>query len=211
MCRQLFIADNFVLATGKYLLPPPSSHDSDGTTAQDDSESTAPAVPFEISKTLLTTLAQLIPPGGPTDTRRLGLVLVRTVSRVLPDVVRPHLTLLAPPIFASVRDPVIPVKLAAEAAFVSLFGVADEESKIFDKWLAGLQDGEEGGVTATMKRSMTDYFKRVVLRLGALVRERREAEGGRGGLGLSGDEIEDEKEIWSVGRIDVGEGVFGGD
>lgn len=108
--------------------------------------------------------------------------------------VRPHLTFLAPPVFSSVRDPVIPVKLAAEAAFVALFDIAEEEGRVFDKFI------QSGVVEGGMKRSMQDYFKRVALRLGAQVRERREAEGGAGALGLSQDEIEDEKELWSVGK-----------
>lgn len=58
------------------------------------------------------------------------------------------------------------------------------------------------------KRSMSDYFKRVALRLGGQARERKEAEGGAGGLGLSMDEVDDEKEIWSVGKVDLGDGVF---
>jgi hypothetical protein len=128
--------------------------------------------------------------------------------------VRPHLGLLAPPVFASVRDPVIPVKLAAEAAFVQLFAVADEEGKVFDKWIAAAGANGSGGsggadLLANTKRSMGDYFKRVGLRLGAQVRERREAEGGGGGLGLANDEVEDEKEIWSVGKMETGADVFG--
>ena len=55
---------------------------------------------------------------------------------------------------------------------------------------------------------MQDYVKRVALRLGAQARERREAEGGQGGLGLSSDEVEDEREVWSVGRVDLGETSF---
>jgi hypothetical protein len=120
------------------------------------------------------------------------------------DMVRPHIPLLATPIFASVRDPVIPVKLSAEAAFVELFDVAEEESRIFDKFLAG--PGSE--LPPNTKRSMGDYFKRVALRLGNQARERKEAEGGQGGLGLSNDEQEDEREIWSVGRAEVGDDVF---
>jgi len=120
---------------------------------------------------------------------------------------RPHLPILAPPVFASVRDTVIPVKLAAEAAFVSLFDIADEEGRLFDKFMAG----PGADLPPNTKRSMTDYFKRVALRLGAQVRERREAEGGAGGLGLSNDDIEDEREIWSVGKLDVGADVFGKD
>jgi hypothetical protein len=117
--------------------------------------------------------------------------------------VRPHLSLLAPPVFASVRDMVIPVKLGAEAAFVQLFAVADEESKVFDKWLTAASD-----LQPNTKRSMQDYFKRVALRLGAQVRERREAEGGEGSLGLSNDEAEDEKEIMSVGNMNADSGLF---
>ncbi len=118
------------------------------------------------------------------------------------ELVRPHLALLAAPVFASVRDPVIPVKLAAEAAFMALFNVVEDESKVFDKYIAS-QD-----LPPNQKRGMQDYFKRVALRLGNTARERREAEGGQGGLGLSNDEVDDEKEIWSVGRVDLGDGVF---
>lgn len=124
------------------------------------------------------------------------------MSRVRVDTVRPHLQILAPPVFASVRDTVIPVKLAAEAAFVSLFNVADEENKIFDKFIEGAD------LPPNTKRSMQDYFKRVALRLGAQARERREAEGGQGSLGLSNDEVEDEKELWSVGKMEGGDDIF---
>lgn len=109
------------------------------------------------------------------------------------------MSLLAPPIFASVRDPVIPVKLSAEAAFIELFSVADEEGRIFDKYMAG--PGND--LPPNVKRSMGDYFKRVAMRLGVQARERREAEGGQGSLGLSNDEIEDEREIWSVGKVEI--------
>lgn len=109
--------------------------------------------------------------------------------------------------FASVRDPVIPVKLAAEAAFIELFSVVDEEGKIFEKYIGGAG----ADLPANTKRSMQDYFKRVAVRLGSQARERREAEGGQGGLGLSNDEVEDEKEIWSVGAVEIGGGVFSQD
>ncbi|KAM7223050.1 translational activator GCN1 [Rhypophila decipiens] len=180
--KNPFIADNFIMATGKYLL------------------SDAPKG-FETTKSIFATIATLIPPGQALDSRRLALVLVRTMARNSPDMVRPHLNLLAPPVFACVRDMVIPVKLAAEAVFVQLFAVADEESKVFDKWIA------QADLPPNTKRSMQDYFKRVALRLGGQVRERREAEGGAGGLGLSNDEVEDEKEIMAVGKVDDG-GVF---
>ncbi|RYP67071.1 hypothetical protein DL769_005859 [Monosporascus sp. CRB-8-3] len=184
--KNLFVADNSILATGKYLL-------------SDSPKS------FESTKPLFSTLASIISPGNPSDSRRLSLVVVRTVGRKSADMVRPHLPLLAPPVFASVRDPVIPVKLAAEAAFVELFGVVDEETRVFDNYLAG-PDAEQ--LPANTRRSMQDYFRRVAVRLGGQARERREAEGGAGGLGLANDEVEDEREIWSVGGVDTGDGIF---
>jgi len=120
--------------------------------------------------------------------------------------VKPHIPSLVPPIFASVRDPVIPVKLAAEAAFLEIFSVVESERAIFDKYMAGLG----AALPAMTKRSMQDYFKRVALRLGSQARERLDAEGGQGGLGLSGDEADDEREVWSVGKVDLGE-VFSSD
>lgn len=149
-------------------------------------------------------LAKIVEPGNPVDSRRLALVTIRTLSRKDMDLVRPHVPLLAPPIFSSVRDLVIPVKLSAEAAFVELFSVADEESRIFDKYMAG----PGADLPANTKRSMGDYFKRVAMRLGQQARERREAEGGQGGLGLSDDEADDEREIWSVGKLEVAGEAF---
>lgn len=86
---------------------------------------------------------------------------------------------------------------------MALFNVVDEESKVFDAYMK--KEGDSMG--AGPKRSMQDYFKRIALRLGGQARERREAEGGQGGLGLSNDEVEDEKEIWSVGKVDLGDSL----
>jgi hypothetical protein len=178
-----FIADNSVLAAGKYLL------------IEDEHRN------FENNKVIFEALSPCIQPGTPSDTRRLALVVMRTVSRLHPGLTRPHLALLAPPIFASVRDLVIPVKLAAEAAFLAIFSVVESESAVFDKYMAG----PGGELAPGPKRSMSDYFKRVALRLASQSRERKEAEGGQGGLGLSIDEVEDERELWSIGKVDLGE------
>jgi hypothetical protein len=180
-----FIQQNAVLAAGKYLL-------SDGSLSNE-----AACLP------LVSALASVIQPPGDIDTRRLALVVVRTVARNHD--MKSFFTQLVPPVFASVRDPVIPIKLAAEAAFLQLFSVMDEESVVFDEYMAG--PGKS--LPPAQQRPMNDYFKRVALRLGAQARERRDAEGGTGGLGLSSDEQEDEREVWSVGKVDLGEGGFG--
>ncbi|BDD63159.1 hypothetical protein MAP00_008092 [Monascus purpureus] len=184
--KDVFISDNSILAAGKYLLTGDETHN------------------FETNKSIFEALAPIIQPGNPGDSRRLALVVIRTVSRLHPELARPHLALLAPPIFASVRDMIIPVKLAAEAAFLALFSVVDSEAAVFEKYMTG--PGAE--LPPGPKRSMSDYFKRVALRLANQARERREAEGGQGGLGLSNDEVEDEREVWSIGKVDLGE-AFG--
>jgi len=183
---QPVVRDNAILAAGKYLLGERTNKTYDHT------------------KPLFDALAPAIEPGNSGDTRRLALVVLRTIARQHNELVRPHIPLLIPPIFASVRDPVIPVKLSAEAAFLAIFSVVDEESSVFDKYMAG--PGKN--LSAGQQRSMGDYFKRVALRLAGQARERKEAEGGAGGLGLSSDEVEDEREVWSVGMVELGD-VFG--
>lgn len=183
---QTFIADNMVLATGKYLLTETGSKS------------------FDAIKPLLEALAEALQPGKPVDTKRLTLVVLRTVSRDNNELTRPHLGLLVPPIFKLVRDPVIPVKLAAEAAFLAVFSVVEEESVVFDKYM----QAAGSHLSVGEKRSMQEYFKRIALRLSSQARERKEAEGGAGGLGLSSDERDDEREVWSVGKVDLGEGSF---
>ena len=141
------------------------------------------------------------------DTKRLALVVIRTVSRTDSDSISSNLSTIAPATFANVRSPVIPVKLAAEAAFLSIFSVTEKDSEIFDEYMT-----EAGaGMNPSTKRSLQDYFKRVALRLGTQARERKEVEGGQGGLGLSNDEKEDEREIWSVGKVDLGANTFSDD
>lgn len=183
------MSDNSVLAAGKFLLSEDGNHS------------------FETHKAIFEALAPVIQPGSPADTRRLTLVVIRTISRLHPELTRPHLALVAPPIFASVRDLVIPVKLAAEAAFLSIFSVVESESEVFDKYMAG----PGASLPPGPKRSMSDYFNRVAVRLANQARERRAAEGGEGGLGLSNDEVDDEKELWSIGKVDLGDDSFAED
>ncbi|KAL8651059.1 MAG: hypothetical protein Q9226_004872, partial [Calogaya cf. arnoldii] len=174
--RNNFISDNSVLAAGKFLL-----------TSGDEK------MKPEAFTTVIEALASVIQTGGSVDTRRLSLVVIRTISRRHSNIIRPHLHLLAQPIFASVGDPVIPVKLAAEAGFLEIFSVVERENAYFEEYMAG----PGASLNPTTKRSMQDYFKRVAIRLGGQARERKDAEGGQGGLGLSNDEREDEREVWS--------------
>lgn len=182
--RAPLIADNCVLAAGKWLLAP-STNSS-----------------MEATRPIFEALATAMAPGSAIDTRRLSLVVVRTAARMKNEVVQPHLPVLVPAIFACVRDAVIPIKLSAEVAFLSVFDVVDEDSALFDKYMSS------AALQPQQKRSMQEYFKRVVLKLSNQAKERREAEGGSGGLGLSSDEQEDEREVWSIGRVDLGASNF---
>lgn len=171
-------SENMVLAAGKYLLTPPANK------------------PFEPSKQIFEALAGAIkaPASGSTDTKRLALVVIRTVARLHYDVVKPHIALLAPVVFSCVRDVIIPVKLSAEQAFLALFQVVEKGDAVFAKFVEGVKDPMQ-------KRSMGDYFKRVAVKLGAVERERIEAGGASAGL----DEGEEDlREVWCVGKVDIG-------
>lgn len=180
---QPFISDNSVLAAGKYLL-------AEGTTSTPGSAK------------IIEALAIAIQPGGPVDTRRLALVVIRTISRAEYNFIKRHIHVLAPPIFTSALDLFVPVKLAADFAFMEIFSAIEHERAIFDKYMEDA--GPELG--PTVKRHMSDYFNRVTLRVAAQSREAREVEGS---FGLSEDERDDEREIWSIGKVDLGQGVFG--
>lgn len=166
-----------VLACGKYLLSP----------------SLIPEAPYEQVKALLTTLSSTLSPQTMPDvsTRRLALVVIRTVARLRPQSTRPHQGVLAPAIFTCVRDPVTPVKLAAEAAFVALFNLVHED-QTFRKYADGLPPAE-----AVRGRVMGEWIRRT----GSRVAEDERV--GKDTGGATGDE--DEEEIWSVGKLNVGD------
>ena len=179
---QAFISDNCVLAAGKYLLTAEKSSNPDAF------------------RSIIEALAVAITSDS-VDTRRLALIVIRTVCRKDIELVEANLSTLALPIYKCVKAMVIPVKLAAEAAFVAIFSVVDQEREVFDAYIKKSGPNME----TNDRRGMQMYFERVTLKLGAQSRERRVAEGGHGGLGLSDDEHEDEREIWSVGKVDLGD------
>ena len=186
--KNTFIQHNAILAAGKLLL-----------TSETDMAGRHPDTVSE----LIAAITDVILPGNDIDTRRLGLVVIRTVTRHHPDAIRTHnfknVHKLAPAVFSGVRDPVIPVKLAAEAAWLELFDVVDRESQFFDKYLADPDTG--ASLPKPNGRQMSEYFKRISLKLASQARERIEA--GGGAIGLSSDEEEDEREVWSVGSVQV--------
>lgn len=185
-----FVQHNAVVAIGKLLLVSPDS-DDDSMISE-----------VEENRSALETVASKIKPGNDIDTRRLCLVVVRTLARHHNAYMRPFIPALLLPVYQSLRDPVIPIKLAAEACFIQLFDVVESESTVFDEFMNSPAAKEH--LPPPMIRAISEYMKRVGMKLGAQKREQREAEGGlKGALGLSSDEVEDEKEVWSVGRVEV--------
>ncbi|KAI9810694.1 MAG: translational activator of GCN4 [Phylliscum demangeonii] len=137
-----FVSENSILAAGKYLLTNPESK------------------AFETTKAIMESLAEVLSPGSPADARRLALVVIRTVSRLHPELTKAHLSLLAAPVFACTRDAITPVKLSSEGAFISLFSLIEDEGGAFEKYLRGAG----ASLPANVKKAMQDYVKRVNLR-----------------------------------------------
>ena len=119
---------------------------------------------------------------------------------------KPHLDVIVPSVFACVRDTIIPIKLAAEKAYLSLFNlVEDVNMDGFTKWFEEVTN--KGSTIDTVigtklqARSIGDYTKRVAVRLAGVERERIAAGGDE--ETLFSDRFEDEREIWAVGGVDL--------
>lgn len=123
-----------------------------------------------------------------TNLRRLALVVLRAVATHRRQYLTPEvLDQLIAPLFAAVRDTAIPVKLAAEQAFLDVFDFVGRDTAGFDEWYSGATSREV--IPAQQQRSLTEYVRRVALRHAAARREQESA-----GLSQS-----DEAEIWQVG------------
>ncbi|ODQ53263.1 ARM repeat-containing protein [Saitoella complicata NRRL Y-17804] len=165
------VSENSVLAAGKYLL-------------QEEIPKEAEQI-----ESMLDTLAAAVTDSasGSTDSQRLSLVTITTLARKHYEMVEPHVQKLAPVMFSQLRTMVIPVKLAAEQAWIALFRMVADGEEHIDKYIATLQ--------GTDARRIGDYSKRVASKLAAAERERIEAGGDRA------PEQEDLEEIMSVGGV----------
>ena len=89
----------------------------------------------EMSDSIFTTLGRILqdPPSGSTDSQRLCLVVIRTACRHDYELVRPYIKPLLAAVVACARDSnVLPLKVAAERAFMSLFQMASEGTELLD-------------------------------------------------------------------------------
>ncbi|ODQ79468.1 hypothetical protein BABINDRAFT_180589 [Babjeviella inositovora NRRL Y-12698] len=210
-----YICDNAIVAMGKFLL----LKNQLAAPAQfvlpriANSKIEDPTAPFEIPVEAVSDVVRqlcvtmLEPASNSVDSRRLSLVCIRTIARFQYDeAIQPFFDALGPSVFACVRDPVVPIKLAAEKAFLALFNlVEDEQATAFNEWFAKVSavgTTVETVVGAVVQlRSIGDYNKRVAIRLAGVERERI-ASGGDEETMYS-DRFEDEGEIWAVGGVDL--------
>lgn len=134
------------------------------------------------------------------DTKRLSIIVLRTVGRLKYSIIEANLHMVVLTIFNNVRSMIIPIKLAAEKCYVAVLNLTQTED-IFNNWI----DKQPDNVTLEefdlkfVKRSINDYTKRVAIRLAKVEVERIE-QGGDDET-LFSDRIEDESEIWSIGGL----------
>ena len=199
---DVYISDNATLAIGKLLL---LNGETKSPALKDDAESeTAFQLDDETLENLCNQLAltSVKPISNSPDTRRLSLVVIRTVARLKNDVISKHLDSLVPSVFVCIRDPIIPIKLAAEKAYLSIFNlVEDIELTQFNNWFADKTEFTTVIGTKIVSRSIGDYTKRVATRLAGVERDRIEA--GGDAETMFSDRFEDETEIWAVGGIEL--------
>ncbi|CCH61585.1 hypothetical protein TBLA_0F00410 [Henningerozyma blattae CBS 6284] len=141
------------------------------------------------------------------ETRRLAIVIVRTLSRFkYEECIKPYYDVLGVSVFTCIRATIIPVKLAAEKAYLAMFRLVEEEDmSSFNEWFDKISKNGSNIETITgvpvQLRSIGDYTKRVGKRLGSVERERIAA--GGDAEAMFSDRFEDEKEIWAIGDIEL--------
>ena len=162
----------------------------------------------QIKKVIETlSISALKPVSNSSDVRRLSLVVIRTAARFkINECIKPYLDTLGLSVFSCLRDPIIPIKLAAEKAYLAIFQlVEDVDMNEFTEWFNKISDGKtslENIVGTTVQvRSIGDYTKRVGKRLANVERERIAA--GGDAEAMYSDRFEDENEIWAVGGVEM--------
>ncbi|CEP60540.1 Gcn1p LALA0_S01e13256g [Lachancea lanzarotensis] len=202
-CTTPYISDNALTAIGKFLLLVGEKKSPFGK-----QESQAA---FELSEDDIKSLVEVLcedmlrPASNSLDSRRLSLVVVRTLARFkYEECVKPFYDLLGPSVFSCLRDIIIPVKLAAEKAYLAIFRLVEEEDmRSFEAWISQLSGPtlQNCAADSIQLRSVTDYTKRVGKRLAGVERERIAAGGDP--ETIFSDCYEDESEIWAVGGVEL--------
>lgn len=217
------ISENSIRAAGKYLLATTATEEV--AIGEELKNSSSPfTLEFrniklnfdhnpEIVLGLVKELAEAMvkSPSKSVETRRLALVVVRTLARHKYDMVCQYecLDILVPAIFGCVRDSVIPVKLAAEKAYLQIFKLTQEleenpedkskQQETFEKWFKHAT--EANVLPGTLGRSVSEYTKRVATRLASAEVERIAAGGDY--TAVFSDRMEDEEDLWAIGSVEL--------
>ncbi|KAI9236262.1 MAG: armadillo-type protein [Podila humilis] len=125
------------------------------------------------------------------ESKRLILVCLRAVSRQAPWLVEPHLGTLVPLMMTSVRERVIPIKLAAERALLFALQLQKDDT-VYQTYL--------GTIDTAASKALIDYHRRILSKLAINERTRIENLHGQ----EDADAVEEDAEVYAVGGI-----VFG--
>ncbi|SCU93510.1 LADA_0G03488g1_1 [Lachancea dasiensis] len=198
-----YVSDNALTAIGKLLLLVGEKRSPYSVKVSE----TAFELDEEHVRSLIGILTRdmLRPSSNSQDSRRMSLVVVRTLARFkYEECIRPYHDELGPSVFSCLRDVIIPVKLAAEKAYLAIFNMVEEaDLSSFEGWFSGLTGTTiENSVGDSIQlRSIGDYTKRVAKRLAGVERERIAAGGDL--ETVFSDRLEDESEIWAVGGVEM--------
>ncbi|KAF9134046.1 translational activator of GCN4 [Mortierella sp. 14UC] len=125
------------------------------------------------------------------ESKRLILVCLRAVARQSPWLMEPHLSHVVPLMMTSVRERVIPIKLAAERALLFSLQLQKDDS-VYQTYL--------GTIDTAASRALVDYHRRILSKLAINERSRLEQLHGQ----EDEDAIEEDSEVNSVGGLNVG-------
>lgn len=164
------VAEWSIYATGKFLLNDQfNSH-------------------FNLNQGLIHSLTTCIKtmPSNSSDTQRLALVVLRAVSKNTDNIIRPMIDQVGLVVVGCVRSTILPVKLAAESAFVAVFNMTSQDpNELLQPFLKKLPPVEA--------RRISEYSQRVASRVAAAENERIQA-----GVETRDDDME---EIMGSGKL----------
>ncbi|KAG0051009.1 translational activator of GCN4 [Gryganskiella cystojenkinii] len=123
--------------------------------------------------------------------KRLILVCLRAVSRQTPYLVQPYLHEIVPLMLTSVRERVIPIKLAAERALLFALQLQNDDG-VYQTYL--------GSIDTAASKTLTDYHRRILSKLALNERAKIEQLHGQ----EDPDAIEEDAEVYSVGGLNLG-------
>ncbi|KAI1317575.1 translational activator of GCN4 [Mortierella claussenii] len=125
------------------------------------------------------------------ESKRLILVSIRAVARQSPWLVEPHLTQIVPLMMTSVKERVIPIKLAAERALLFALQLQKDDS-VYQSYL--------GIIDTTASKALTDYHRRILSKLAINERARLEQLHGQ----EDAEAAEEDAEVFAVGGLNLG-------